>query len=227
MIMDLETFPHEQSGRIASLIDAGDLDKYTYLVAGCVGEFWTLVCAEHEPQCRAWHLEIQQQERGIRLGKALQLTNILRDVAQDLRIGRCYLPLTQLHKLQLNPEDLLDLNSAAQAKPILDDWLVIALNHYEAGSDYAMAIPKRAIRLRLAVFWPMLIGLATLSKLANNPDWLSPAAPIKVSRRWVYKMMLMSLPCIASNRIMAGWLKRLQSEVKAQLHETHRHSLPH
>jgi farnesyl-diphosphate farnesyltransferase len=41
MEFDLRTFPDEQSGRILALAEPEALDRYTYLVAGCVGEFWT------------------------------------------------------------------------------------------------------------------------------------------------------------------------------------------
>ena len=33
---------------------AAELDEYTYLVAGCVGEFWTRVCAAHLPRYSGW-----------------------------------------------------------------------------------------------------------------------------------------------------------------------------
>jgi len=216
MRYDLETFPSETSGDIIALNNLHDLDRYTYLVAGCVGEFWTDICFDHEPHCQHWHINIQK-ERGVRLGKALQLTNILRDVAEDLRIGRCYLPQTQLEACGLKPQDLLLAEQAKKAKPILDHWTNEALAHFDAGADYAMTLPRHALRLRLAVFWPMLIGLATLRQLNDNPNWLCPDTKIKVSRRWVYKMLLMSLPLAASNRLMRMWLNRLHRDVKNQI----------
>ena len=48
------------------------------------------------------------EARGIRFGKGLQLTNILRDIAQDVRLGRCYLPRTELAALGVQPQQLLD-----------------------------------------------------------------------------------------------------------------------
>src|SRR5262249_43144999 len=44
-LLDLERFPDRSA--IHALETAGDLDEYTYLVAGCVGEFWTRVCFRH------------------------------------------------------------------------------------------------------------------------------------------------------------------------------------
>ncbi|WP_258403328.1 squalene/phytoene synthase family protein, partial [Burkholderia multivorans] len=91
MEFDLRTFPDEQSGQLAVLPTRDVLDRYTYLVAGCVGEFWTDMTAMHTRAARGWDVPAMR-ERGIRFGKALQMTNILRDCAKDLRIGRCYLP---------------------------------------------------------------------------------------------------------------------------------------
>ncbi len=44
---------------------------------------------------------------GVRFGKALQFTNVLRDVPADLRISRCYLPESTLADVGLAPSDLL------------------------------------------------------------------------------------------------------------------------
>ena len=44
-MLDLERFG--QSAEVRALGTAADLDEYTYLVAGCVGEFWTRVCFRH------------------------------------------------------------------------------------------------------------------------------------------------------------------------------------
>ncbi len=216
MIFDLETFPSPDSGLIQALNNRQALDHYTYLVAGCVGEFWTEVCSAHEVSCQNWPVETQR-ERGIRLGKALQLTNILRDVPQDLRIGRCYLPDTELAACGLKPQDLLLTKNTHQAQPVFTRWVKEALDHFNAGSQYAMMLPRRAIRLRLAVFWPALIGLATLRRLTNNPNWLCPEGKIKVSRRWIYQMLIISIPLSLSNRLMQKWFHRLDAGIRAQL----------
>ena len=217
MLLDLKTFPQERSGHITALKKSSDLDHYTYLVAGCVGEFWTNVCARHENAFSQLDTSALI-EKGIRLGKALQFTNILRDLPQDLRIGRCYLPLDELTQINLQPTDLLVPENGRLAKPILDKWLVCALEHYQAGFEYALTIPRHAIRLRLAVLWPILIGLNTLGLLANNPAWLSPDTRIKVSRAQIYKIIAISIPLCASNTLMTHWYKRLSNNVRSQLH---------
>ena len=149
MTDDLTRFPGEDDAGLAALETRADLDRYTYLVAGCVGEFWTDVHVAHRPRLRHWDLE-KMTALGIRFGKALQLTNVLRDIPRDLRQGRCYLPSHDLGLLGLEPRDLLDPKAGPQLRPLLVELLNVALDHYEAGWRYTFAIPKRETRMRLA-----------------------------------------------------------------------------
>ena len=71
MEMDLTVFPPEKAGAVGSLETDEDLDQYTYLVAGCVGEFWTAITMSHTPALRDWDLEKDVQgRRQVRQGPA-------------------------------------------------------------------------------------------------------------------------------------------------------------
>src|SRR6266699_2630233 len=86
-MLDLHRFDNPEE--IRTLRTGADLDEYTYLVAGCVGKFWTQLCFRHVPN----FVEMSEEEMsalGDEYGKALQLINILRDAGSDLRAGRCY-----------------------------------------------------------------------------------------------------------------------------------------
>ncbi len=181
MTEDLRVFPGEDEGKLAALETRADLDWYTYLVAGCVGEFWTDVHIAHRPRLHHWDAPAMKA-LGVRFGKGLQLTNVLRDVPRDLRHGRCYLPREDLARLGLDPADLLDPAAAAVAQPLLMELLRAALDHYDAGWRYTFAIPRAETRMRLACVWPLLIGLRTLDLLARSPNWLDPAVTLKVPR---------------------------------------------
>ena len=216
MEIDLATFPAEDSGHVAALDDLAELDNYTYYVAGCVGEFWTAITMAHTPPLREWDARRMSQV-GVGFGKALQLTNVLRDVPRDLRIGRCYLPRRELAQAGLAPEDLLSPSSAEKARPLLVQGIRRALEHYFAAEEYLLAIPRRCVRLRLAVLWPILIGLATLAKLASNEAWLEPDTPSRVTRGWVYRTMALSLPCAVSDGILRRWISGLRKQVEEAL----------
>jgi farnesyl-diphosphate farnesyltransferase len=219
MEIDLATFPAEDSGDVAALEGLAELDNYTYYVAGCVGEFWTAITMAHTTPLKGWDAH-RMSQAGVGFGKALQMTNVLRDVPRDLRIGRCYLPRRELARVWLAPEDLLSPSSGRKARPILVEGIRVALEHYLAAEEYLMAIPRRCVRLRLAVLWPILIGLATLAKLASNEAWLEPDTPSRVTRGWVYRTMALSLPCAASNGLLRRWIAGLRKEVEEALEDT-------
>ncbi len=213
MEMDMTIFPVDDSGKLAALPSATDLDRYIYLVAGCVGEFWTKVVAAHQRELGDWDVS-KMSDTGVRFGKALQLTNVLRDVPRDLRMGRCYLPADHLAAAGLVPEDLLDPENEGPARSVLAEWMRTALGHFDAAERYLLAVPRRSVRLRLACLWPLLLGLATLARLARSPSWLDPDSTAKVSRRWVYRMMALSLPAVSSNYLLRLWIKGLRRQVE-------------
>ena len=112
MEMDL-TYFHKVG--VTGFETAEEMDEYTYLVAGCVGQFWTEMSMDHNPGLGGWDAR-EMSEKGVRFGKALQMTNILRDVPKDLRLGRCYLPKDVLEKCGLSAVDLLDARVSAKAE---------------------------------------------------------------------------------------------------------------
>ena len=216
MEIDLTTFPPEDSGQIEALESLEDLDRYIYYVAGCVGEFWTDITMAHTASLEQWDRRYMA-ELGVSFGKALQMTNVLRDVPRDLEEGRCYLPEIELTRLGVSPQDLLEPDSITRVRPLLVTLLKRALRHYRAAEEYLLAIPRRNLRLRLAVLWPILIGLATLAKLARNDAWLDPGRPSRVTRGWVYRMMGLSVPCAPSNTVLKAWTGRLRRQVEAAM----------
>src|SRR5947207_15570304 len=78
-----------------------DLELYCYRVASVVGLLSIEIFGYKNPACRQY---------AVYLGKALQLTNILRDVRTDAERGRIYLPLAELAFCHLAPEEVLRFN---------------------------------------------------------------------------------------------------------------------
>jgi farnesyl-diphosphate farnesyltransferase len=199
MVMDLTVFPHEHGGDVQAFKTRADLDRYTYYVAGCVGEFWTEMHVAHRPALTGWDLEAMQA-RGIRFGKGLQLTNILRDLARDLRLGRCYVPLEDLAPQGLQPETLLEPAAIVKVRPVLQSLLRLTLDHYREGWAYTLAIPRREVRMRLACAWPLCIGFRTLDLVARADNLLDPTITLKIPRRTVYATIFSSGLLIPFNK---------------------------
>jgi farnesyl-diphosphate farnesyltransferase len=205
-IFDLETFPDETQTRLAALRTPADLDRYTYLVAGCVGEFWTRMCVAHLQLPDSWR-DGSMEPDAVRFGKGLQLVNILRDLPRDLRLGRCYFPETELAKRGLAPEDLLRLENLPRFRPCYDAYIALALDHLNAACRYTLAIPPSYKNLRIACALPILIGIKTLSRLRASHQILNPAAPVKIPRYSVHRLLARLFFCAANDKSLA-WIFR-------------------
>jgi farnesyl-diphosphate farnesyltransferase len=205
MKRDLGRFSDER--QLHALETLADLDEHCYLAAGCVGEYWTLMTAAHVPSVKRL-ARPDFVARGVRLGKALQLVNVIRDAPSDLAQGRCYVPRALLEQHGLRPGDLVDATERRRARPLLDELRAIALGHVDAAFPYVMAIPRWEARLRLAALWPLWIGLATLARLRAAEDPLDPSAPIKIERRDVYAILAQSSVVVGSDGLLARLHRR-------------------
>ncbi|MGJ7531850.1 MULTISPECIES: presqualene diphosphate synthase HpnD [Variovorax] len=80
-------------------LDFPGLSRYCHLVAGVVGEVAARIFGQTDPQTTAY---------AHKLGLALQLTNILRDVGEDALRGRIYLPVNELQKFDVKAHEILN-----------------------------------------------------------------------------------------------------------------------
>lgn len=83
-------------------LDFAGLQRYCHLVAGIVGEVAASIFGHENPQTIAY---------AHRLGLAMQLTNIIRDVGDDARRGRIYLPVAELQQFDVKAHELLRTQS--------------------------------------------------------------------------------------------------------------------
>jgi farnesyl-diphosphate farnesyltransferase len=191
MEMDLSTFPGASVADLTALKTFEDLDQYTYCVAGCVGEFWTDLMCAHRKALANWNIQ-QMSDVGVRFGKGLQLTNIVKDIAHDLQKGRCYIPEMMLDEAGLKPQDLLQQTNLPRFRPVLRKLIRLAVEHLDQGWLYTMAIPRYETRLRLACMWPILSAGESLKLVMNSPDLLNPAVKVKIPRSKVYQIVGMT-----------------------------------
>jgi 15-cis-phytoene synthase len=79
-------------------LDYPGLQRYCHLVAGVVGEVAANIFGQTQPQTIAY---------AHKLGEALQLTNIIRDVGEDALRGRIYLPINELQQFDVKAHEIL------------------------------------------------------------------------------------------------------------------------
>ena len=95
-------------------LDFAGLARYCHLVAGVVGEVAANIFGSTSEATTAY---------AHRLGLAMQLTNIIRDVGDDARRGRIYLPMSELKQFDVKAVDLLERRYSER---------FIALMHFQA-----------------------------------------------------------------------------------------------
>ena len=208
-ILDLERFgTAKEGGKISALNDDLEMDDYTYRVAGCVGVFWTQMSLAH---LISMPEEKQDTffERGIRFGKALQMINILRDIPEDLRFGRCYIPKQELDKYGLNPEDLLNPDNIDKFRPLYDQYLDLTNEHLDEAIEYIKMLPETQFRLKASCMLPVLIGQRTVTLLREG-NILDSADRIKVTRDEIKSYARKLLRAL----IIPGGVKRLLEKNK-------------
>ncbi|MDN4588465.1 squalene synthase HpnD [Xenophilus aerolatus] len=108
-------------------LDFAGLERYCHLVAGVVGEVSARIFGQTQPQTTAY---------AHKLGLALQLTNIIRDVGEDALRGRIYLPVNELQQFDVKAHELLSRTysdrfvalmqfQAARAQSLYDEALAL------------------------------------------------------------------------------------------------------
>jgi phytoene synthase len=80
-------------------LDFPGLQRYCHLVAGIVGEVAASIFGQTDPQTTAY---------AHKMGLAFQLTNIIRDVGDDARRGRIYLPVNELKQFDVKANEVLN-----------------------------------------------------------------------------------------------------------------------
>ena len=122
----------------------GDLEQYCYRVAGAVGLICIEVFGYRDPSARQYAIE---------LGLAFQLTNILRDVADDAQRGRIYLPRADLKRFGCREEDILVGHCTEAFRHVMAFECARAGEHYGrarfllAEVDRQSLAPAEAMRL--------------------------------------------------------------------------------
>jgi phytoene synthase len=127
-----------------------DLEQYCYRVASVVGLLSIEIFGYRNPLCRNYALH---------LGKALQFTNILRDVRTDAERGRIYLPLSELRRFDVSPEEILRFEYTPRFRDLAASVAQRAKEFYSLARQSLPPEDRRsmsAAELMGSVYWRLL-----------------------------------------------------------------------
>jgi len=134
----LDGFAWDAEGKRYETLE--DLEGYCARVASTVGVMMTLLMGPREPHVLA---------RACDLGLAMQLTNICRDVGEDARNGRIYLPLSWLRAAGIDKDELTAAPRFSKALGDIVERLLGVAEKYYARSDIGITMLPRDSRLAI------------------------------------------------------------------------------
>jgi phytoene synthase len=144
------------------------LDRYCDCVASAVGRLSVRVFGLNETDGAAL---------AHHLGRALQLTNILRDLDEDAEIGRLYLPREALREAGISSDEPLAVLASAALPRVCDAVVARARKHFQEADAIMARNPRRVVRaprIMDEVYRVMLEGMAARG-------WAPPRTRVHVS----------------------------------------------
>ncbi len=199
MELDVRSFP---GGAPAALAKTADLERYCALIGGQPGVFWARLYREAIRRSSRGPGSFPSERDAEFIGSALQITNILKDLAADLRQGRCYLPQEDLDTRNMKPGDLLNPANMEKVREITSKWTYWALDRLDQCEAFVSAIPKTELALRAAVIWPVYWAMDTLEESAHS-NLLDPADRPRIGRGRIYATIAATPPLLLSNTAFA------------------------
>lgn len=130
--------------------DFRSLAGYCRLVAGGVGLMLGPVLGAPSESVR---------EPGVLLGVAMQLTNVLRDVGEDLEAGRLYLPADELHRFRLDRAALEERRVTPEFRRCMAFQIERARRYFQEGSRVVRLFPNDGSRLTVRLLQQTYAGI--------------------------------------------------------------------
>ena len=169
----------QQLDTSGGLRDQRELDRYCYVVAGVVGEMLTELFCDYSNEIGERRDELLPL--AVSFGQGLQMTNILKDVWEDLRRGACWLPRDIFLRAGFDLRAL----PAGRDDPAFGRGLVelvgIARGHLVDALRFIQLIPAREAGIRRHCVWALGMAVLTLRRIHATPDFRS-GQEVKISR---------------------------------------------
>ena len=119
-----------------------DLQLYCYRVASVVGQLSAQIFGYTDRKTLKYAHD---------LGLAFQLTNIIRDVGEDVRRGRIYIPLDELQRFNVKPDDLFALKESDEFRALMEFQIERAEHYYAQALAELPAADRKSQRCGLVM----------------------------------------------------------------------------
>ncbi len=180
MAKGMEAFQEAEPSE--GLRDQRELDAYCYYVAGVVGEMLTELFCHHSEAIAARRDELAPL--AVSFGQGLQMTNILKDIWDDLEREVCWLPRDTFADEGLDLGELSGARGERAFEAGLERLVARARGHLENALEYTLTIPPSEKGVRQFCLWAIGMALLTLRKVHRSRGF-TDGASVKISRRSV------------------------------------------
>jgi farnesyl-diphosphate farnesyltransferase len=190
-----------------ALATIDDLDRYCYFVAGTVGHMLTELFHTHANGSDESRRLLRNLATSFGLG--LQLTNIIKDVADDRRRGWSFVPRQLCGLAGISPEQLQDDRHRDEAHRVMHVLITKAKGHLLDALEYSIRLPRRAYGIRLFCLSSLYFAVRTLRLAAGDPRLLDPAHKVKITRGEVYRTLVATRVVAPLNWAVRGYFRWL------------------
>ena len=189
-----------------------ELDDYIYYVAGTVGNLVTTLFSLYSHHITN-NIAIRLKKHSESFGKGLQMVNIIRDMPNDWKHNRSYMPNELLKQYGLTRQSIFDRYNVQRSKEMIEALIEMALSYLDAGLQYIVTIPKAERHMRLSCMLPLFWALQTLRSIKKNIDTFFEKEKIKISRTIIRKELLLAYVTVFSNRLIQRRFFKFRNDI--------------
>lgn len=175
------------------------LDRYCYYVAGVVGEMLTELFCDYSDSIATRRDALFALSPSF--GQGLQMTNILKDIWDDLGRGICWLPRDVFAEVDYDIDRVSPDHQRDKFARGLRRLVGIAHTHLQHALSYTLHIPQEQVGVRKFCLWSLGLAVLTLRRIHLRPDFTS-AQHVKVSRGVVRATAAITRMAAGSDRLI-------------------------
>ena len=203
---------HSRAGaHLEALATVDELDRYCYYVAGTVGHLLTELFRLYDGSADDERYQ-QLRQLATSFGLGLQLTNIIKDVADDRRRGWSFVPRQLCEIAGIRPEDLQDERYRDAAQQVMLRLIEKAKRHLVDALTYSTTLPRSQYGIRQFCLTSLYFAVRTLHLAERDRRLLDPDHKVKISRGEVYRTLAATRLVAPSNLLVRAYFHRLAGD---------------
>ena len=196
------------AAHLEALATVEELDRYCYYVAGTVGHLLTDLFHLHAgPRQRERYHALDSLATSFGLG--LQLTNIVKDVADDRRRGWSFVPQELCQLAGITPDQLHDGRHRDASRRVMHRLIAKAKDHLLDALEYSTLLARRQYGIRLFCLTALYFAVQTLELAERDDRLLDPDHKVKITRSAVLHTIAMTRMVAPSNTLVRWYFRRL------------------